>query len=66
MTVIIVLIIASIIVAGGFLVAFIWSVKSGQYDDAVTPSIRMLLDNPTENNNNKNKSNNQSNQTTSK
>lgn len=65
MTVIIVLIIASIIVAGGFLVAFIWSVKSGQYDDAVTPSIRMLLDNPTENNN-KNNSNNQSNQSTSK
>ncbi|MES2838255.1 MAG: cbb3-type cytochrome oxidase assembly protein CcoS [Bacteroidota bacterium] len=60
MTVILVLIIASIIVAGGFLVAFIWSVKSGQYDDAVTPSIRMLLDNPTENNN-KNNSNNQSN-----
>ena len=48
-----------------FLGAFIWSVKSGQYDDAVTPSIRMLLDNPTENNN-KNNSNNQSNQSTSK
>ncbi len=58
MTVIIVLIIVSIIVAGGFLVAFIWSVKSGQFDDAVTPSIRMLLDNSIESNHNKNKKDN--------
>ncbi len=31
-------------VAGGFLVAFIWAVKSGQYDDKYTPSVRMLFD----------------------
>jgi len=31
-------------VAGGFLAAFIWSVKSGQYDDDYTPSVRMLFD----------------------
>jgi len=31
-------------VAGGFLAAFIWAVKSGQYDDKYTPSVRMLFD----------------------
>jgi len=31
-------------VAGSFLAAFLWSVKSGQYDDDYTPSIRMLFD----------------------
>jgi cbb3-type cytochrome oxidase maturation protein len=34
----------SILVAGSFLVAFLWSVKSGQYDDDYTPSVRMLFD----------------------
>ena len=28
----------------GFLVAFFWSVKSGQYSDTYTPSVRMLFD----------------------
>jgi cbb3-type cytochrome oxidase maturation protein len=28
-----------------FLGAFIWSVKSGQYEDDYTPSIRILFDN---------------------
>jgi cbb3-type cytochrome oxidase maturation protein len=31
-------------VALGFLIAFLWSVKSGQYEDDYTPSIRMLFD----------------------
>lgn len=44
MSVIFVLISASLIIALGFLVAFIWSVKSGQYDDDYTPSVRMLFD----------------------
>lgn len=35
----------SIIVALVFLVAFIWSVRSGQYDDDYTPSVRMLFEN---------------------
>ncbi len=39
-----VLIIASVIVAVGFLIAFIWNVKDGQYDDDYTPSVRMLFD----------------------
>lgn len=32
------------LVAGGFLLAFLWSVKSGQMDDDYTPSVRMLFD----------------------
>ncbi len=35
---------ASLLIAVGFLIAFIWSVKSGQYDDDYTPSVRMLFD----------------------
>jgi len=34
----------SLLVATGFLIAFIWSVKKGQYDDEYTPSVRILLD----------------------
>jgi cbb3-type cytochrome oxidase maturation protein len=34
----------SMMVAGSFLAAFIWSVGSGQYDDDYTPSIRILFD----------------------
>jgi cbb3-type cytochrome oxidase maturation protein len=44
MSAIIVLIFIGIIVAGGFLAAFIWAVKSGQYDDDYSPSVRMLFD----------------------
>ncbi|WP_196894470.1 cbb3-type cytochrome oxidase assembly protein CcoS [Aureivirga marina] len=34
----------SIIVAVGFFIAFIKTVKSGQYDDTYTPAVRMLFD----------------------
>ncbi|MGF2412720.1 cbb3-type cytochrome oxidase assembly protein CcoS [Ferruginibacter sp.] len=34
----------SILVAASFLAAFLWSVKSGQFDDDYTPSVRMLFD----------------------
>lgn len=44
MSVIYVLITISIVVAVGFLAAFIRAVKSGQYDDDYTPSVRMLFD----------------------
>ncbi len=47
MSVIILLLIASISVASLFLAAFIWSVKSGQYDDEMSPPMRMLLDDTT-------------------
>jgi cbb3-type cytochrome oxidase maturation protein len=33
------------LIAGSFLIAFLWNVFSGQYDDDYTPSIRMLFDN---------------------
>ncbi|MFA5011484.1 MAG: cbb3-type cytochrome oxidase assembly protein CcoS [Ignavibacteria bacterium] len=44
MSVIVVLIGVSVLVALGFLAAFLWAVKSGQYDDKYTPSVRMLFD----------------------
>ena len=44
MSVIIILIIISVIVAVFFLGVFIWAVKSGQFDDTVSPSIRILFD----------------------
>ncbi len=44
MSVVIILLLASVLVAAGFLVAFLWATKTGQYDDMVTPSVRMLFD----------------------
>ena len=44
MSVIIVLILVSLCVGLAFLGAFIWSVRSGQYEDTLTPSMRMLLE----------------------
>ncbi len=44
MSVIIILLIASISVAAIFLVAFLWGVKSGQFEDDFSPSSRILFD----------------------
>lgn len=44
MSVLFILIIVSLTVAASFLLAFIWSVKNGQYEDGYTPSVRMLFD----------------------
>ena len=44
MEVIFILIGFSLLIALGFLFAFIWATKSGQYDDDYTPSIRILFD----------------------
>lgn len=44
MSVIYVLLAISITVAIVFFVAFIFSVKNGQYDDSYTPSVRMLFE----------------------
>jgi cbb3-type cytochrome oxidase maturation protein len=44
MSVIYLLISISIIVALFFLIAFVKAVKSGQFDDDYTPSVRMLFD----------------------
>ncbi|WP_298534648.1 cbb3-type cytochrome oxidase assembly protein CcoS [uncultured Algibacter sp.] len=44
MSVIYILLAISIIVAIGFFIAFVLAVKSGQYDDSYTPSVRMLFE----------------------
>jgi cbb3-type cytochrome oxidase maturation protein len=44
MSVMYLLITISIFVAIGFFVAFVFAVKSGQFDDDYTPSVRMLFD----------------------
>ena len=44
MLVIFLLIFISLTLAIGFLAAFIWAVKSGQFEDTCTPSMRMLTD----------------------
>jgi cbb3-type cytochrome oxidase maturation protein len=44
MSVILVLIAFSVMLAGGFLIAFFWSVKDGQYDDTYGSSVRMLFE----------------------
>ena len=52
MSVLVILIIVSVFVAGGFLIAFLWSVKSGQMDDDYTPSVRILFDDEVKDNGN--------------
>lgn len=46
MSIILVLIPLSIVFAVAFFAAFIWAVRSGQYEDTCTPSMRLLLDDP--------------------
>lgn len=48
MGVILILVFFSVLVAGGFLLAFIWAVRSGQYEDRYTPSVRILFDDENE------------------
>jgi cbb3-type cytochrome oxidase maturation protein len=44
MNVVIILILASLAVAMAFLLGFIWAVRSGQYEDTLTPSMRVLTE----------------------
>jgi len=44
MIVIFLLIPLSVVIAAAFLGAFIWAVRSGQYEDTCTPSMRLLPD----------------------
>ena len=46
MEVIFVLIAISLMIALGFLAAFFWAVKDGQFEDDYTPSVRILFDQP--------------------
>ncbi|MBL7790141.1 MAG: cbb3-type cytochrome oxidase assembly protein CcoS [Chitinophagales bacterium] len=58
MEILLMLMVASFIISGGFLIAFIWNVKSGQFDDTYGPSQKILFEdsistkeiNPTKNN----------------
>lgn len=44
MSVVVFLIAAGGTVAAGFLAAFAWAVRSGQFDDTCTPAVRVLLE----------------------
>lgn len=44
MAVLLLLILASLGIALAFLLGFMWSVKSGQFDDTFTPSMRILTE----------------------
>lgn len=44
MSVMIILIAFSLLLAGGFLIAFVFNTKKGQFDDTHTPAVRILFD----------------------
>ena len=44
MNILIIMIPLSLLLSAGFVASFIWLVKTGQYDDTVTPPYRMLED----------------------
>ena len=50
MSVVIILILASLSVALLFLGAFVWAVRNGQFDDTTTPSMRVLAEDSAEKN----------------
>jgi len=49
MGIIVLLIFISLTIALCFLGVFFWNIKSGQYNDTYTPSVRMLFDEETQN-----------------
>lgn len=53
MSVIIIMLIGSLLIAVGFLFAFLWCVKDGQYEDDYSPARRILFDDTTISTNNK-------------
>ena len=44
MNVIILLLIAGVIIASIFIIAFIWAIQSGQFDDMTSPASRILFE----------------------
>ena len=44
MSVLVILLLVSIGIAGGFLVAYLWSVRDGQFDDDFSPARRILFE----------------------
>jgi cbb3-type cytochrome oxidase maturation protein len=45
MSVLLLLLIISILIAGGFLAAFLWSVNDGQFEDVEMPQHKILFKN---------------------
>ncbi len=46
MEVLVLLIAASLTLAGGFLAVFFWATRTGQFEDTTTPALRMLTEDP--------------------
>lgn len=44
MEIIFLLILISLVMAAGFLLAYFWAARNGQFDDDYTPSVRILFD----------------------
>ncbi len=44
MYIILLLVIISLAIAVGFLIAFFWAIRTNQYEDDHTPAIRILFD----------------------
>lgn len=53
MSVILILVVLSMLVAGSFLGAFLWAIKRGQYEDTYSPSVRILFEERKEDKNSK-------------
>jgi cbb3-type cytochrome oxidase maturation protein len=51
MGIIYIMLVVSLVIALFFLVSFFWAIRSGQYDDDYTPSVRILFDDEIVNNN---------------
>ncbi len=45
------MLVVSLIIALFFLASFLWAIKSGQYEDDYTPSVRILFEDELINNN---------------
>jgi cbb3-type cytochrome oxidase maturation protein len=51
MGIIYIMLVVSLIIALFFLASFLWAIKSGQYEDDYTPSVRILFEDELINNN---------------
>jgi len=51
MGIIYVMLVVSLVIALFFLCSFLWAIKTGQYDDDYTPSVRILFEDELVNNN---------------
>jgi cbb3-type cytochrome oxidase maturation protein len=45
MSILILLVILALLIAIGFLAAFLWATHDGQFEDTFSPSVRILMDN---------------------